>query len=334
MLYRHLLAFGVFALFAPLAVAQVGRPSGDPSQFGNVHVHVVYTNDRSAGLQLRVRLMSGAGSTPVTENFTDDQGRTEFIGIPIGNYHVIVSGEGIEEADSGMFEIDRRKTSQDLFITVHSSESNAKGNAAGRQSVAAVDLNVPDSARKEFEKANEDMSRQDWTSAQQRLNRAILAYPQYAQAYNNLAAVYGHLNDPAHVRESLEKAVELNDHLVPALVNLAKLCFQDKNAARAETLLENASRAEPSNPETMTLLAQAQLLNKHFDAAVITAHSVHAMPHQNFAVVHYIAARAFERQNRLPDSLAELQLFLTEEPKGPRADHVREEIAKIKNGQP
>jgi tetratricopeptide (TPR) repeat protein len=333
MLYRHLLLFAMLSLVVTGAHAQVGRSGGDPSQFGNVHVHVVYADNRSAGLQLRVRLMSGSGSTSVTESFTNDQGRTEFIGIPIGNYHVIVSGEGIEEADSGVFELDRRKTSQDLFITVHSTESNAKGNAAGPQSVAAVDLNVPDSARKEFEQANEDMGRQDWTSAQQRLNRAISDYPQYAQAYNNLAAVYGHLNDPARERESLEKAISLNDHFVPALVNLAKLCFQDKNAARAETLLESAGRAEPNNPETMTLLAQAQLLNKHFDAAIATAHSVHTMPHQNFALVHYIAARALERENRLPDALAELQLFLTEEPKGARADHVREEIAQIQKTQ-
>ena len=333
MLHRHLLLFAMLSLVVTVAHAQVGRSGGDPSQFGNVHVHVVYADNRSADLQLRVRLMSGSGSTPVTENFTNDQGRADFIGIPIGNYHVIVSGEGIEEADSGMFELDRRKTSQDLFITVHSTESNAKGNATGASSVAAVDLNVPDSARKEFEQANEDMGRQDWTSAQQRLNRAISAYPQYAQAYNNLAAVYGHLNDPARERESLEKAISLNDHFVPALVNLAKLCFQDKNAARAETLLESAGRAEPNNPETLTLLAQAQLLNKHFDAAIATAHSVHTMPHQNFALVHYIAARALERESRLPDALAELQLFLTEEPKGARADHVREELAQIQRSQ-
>jgi tetratricopeptide (TPR) repeat protein len=331
--YRHLLIFGAFSFLATNANALLAQQGMDNSAFGNVHVHVIYPNDRAAGLHLRVRLMAGSGSTPVSENFTNDQGVAEFTRVPVGEYHVVVTGEGIQDSDSGEFEIDRRKTSQDLFITVHSTESNAKGNAAGAPSVAAVDLNVPDTARKEFEQANDDMGRQDWTSAQQRLNRAISAYPQYAQAYNNLAAVYSHLNDPARERESLEKAIELNDHLVPALVNLAKLCFQDKNAARAETLLESASRAEPNNPATMTLLAQAQLLDKHFDAAVATAHSVHAMPHQNFALVHYIAARAFERENRLQDALAELQLFLTEEPKGARADHVREELAQIQRTQ-
>src|SRR5713226_6833491 len=155
MLYRHLLIFGVFSFVATSANSQAGQRGMDPSQVGNVHVHVLYTNDRPAGLQLRVQLMIGSSSSPVSENFTNDQGRADFVGVPVGNYHVIVTGEGIEAADSGVFEVDRRKASQDLFITVHSTESNAKGNAAGPQSVAAVDLSVPDSARKEFDKANE-----------------------------------------------------------------------------------------------------------------------------------------------------------------------------------
>src|SRR6266566_5140482 len=103
MLYRHLPIVGILALIAPVANPRVGQRGMDPSQFGNVHVHVVYANDRSAGLQLRVRLMSGSGSTPVSENFTNEQGRTEFPRVPVGNYHVVVTGEGVEEADSGMF---------------------------------------------------------------------------------------------------------------------------------------------------------------------------------------------------------------------------------------
>src|SRR5216683_1788159 len=298
MLYRVLLVFGISALIVPAANPQVGQPGMDPSQVGNVHVHVIYTNDRSAAPQLRVRLMTGSGSTPVSENFTNEEGRT-------------------------------------VFITVRSSnENNSNQVGPGSPSVAAVDLNVPDSARKEFDRAVKTMADQNWTKALQQLSRAVSLYPQYAVAYNNMGVVYGHLNDPAHEREALEKAIELNDHLVPALVNLAKLCFQDGNSARAEILLESATRAEPSNAGTMTLLAQAQLLNKHFDAAVATAHNVHTLPHQNFAVVHYIAARALERENRLQDALAELQVFLTEEPKGARADHVREEIVKLRNGQP
>src|SRR5258708_7936322 len=171
MLCRHLLVFGISALIVPVANAQVGQPGTDPSQVGNVHVHVIYTNDRSAAPQLRVRLMTGSGSTPVSENFTNEEGRTEFIRVPVGNYHVIVTGEGIEEADSGVFEVDRRKMSQDLYITVlRSNEANSNQMGPGSPSVAAVDLNVPHSARKEFDSSVKTMADRTWTQPLQQLS--------------------------------------------------------------------------------------------------------------------------------------------------------------------
>ena len=59
-----------------------------------------------------------------------------------------------------------------------------------------------------------------------------------------------------------------------------------------------------------------------------TSRDVHAIPHQNLAVIHYIAARAMERSNRPQDALVE-QKFLTEKPNDARAQHVREEIAQL-----
>lgn len=335
MLRRCLFVLPLF-LFGPARDnAQLGQQGMDSGSVGNVRVHVVYPDDRAAGARLRVQLMSGSSSTQVTEDFTTDQGTAEFTRVPVGDYHVVVSGEGIETADSGPFEVDRRKLSQSVFVTVHSvNEPNANSAVSGSSSVAAVDLHVPDAARKEFDKATKAMADQNWTKALQELNRAISLYPQYAPAYNNLGVLYGHMNDSAHEREALEKAISLNDHFVPAYVNLAKVSLKEQNSARAENLLESANRLEPDSPETLTLLAEAQLLNKHFEAAIASSHSVHALPHQNFAVAHYIAARAFEHENRLPDALAELQVFLKEEPQGARANHVREEITQLQHAIP
>jgi Tfp pilus assembly protein PilF len=330
MLYRHLLIFGVLCFVAIGARAQVGRNT-DSGSNGNVHVHVVLANDRSAGMHLRVQLMAG-GSTPVSEMFTDDRGEAEFNMLPVGEYHVLVTGSEIEPADSGMFEVDRRKMSQTLYITVHSRSDSKSNNAgSGGTSVAVVDLDIPADAKKEFDKASDAMARKDWPGAEQQLKQATAIYPRYALAYNNLAAVYSHMNDGIHQREALEKAIALNEHFVPALVNLAKLCLQDGNSPRAETLLQSALLAEPNNASTMMLLAQAQLLNKHFEAAVVTARDVHSIPHQGLAVIHFIAARAFERQNRPQDALIELRMFLTEEPTGARADQVRKEITRIEH---
>lgn len=304
----------------------------DPSQYGNIHVHIVYPSDRSAGLHLRAQLVSG-GSTPVAEIFTNDQGVAKFTRVPIGEYHLIVTGERIEKADSGAFEVDRRKASQDLFITVHGSKSASGFPVGGLPSVATVDLKVPPEAQKEFDQANKAMASQAWAKAIQRLKRAISIYPQYAPVYNNMGVAYGRLNQSGEERAALEKAISLKDHFLPALVNLAKMSLREHDSARAESPLESALRAEPTNVETMTLIAESQLLNKHYDAAITTARNVHSMPHPNSPVVHYIAARALEHQNHPQDALSELRMFLIEEPTGARADHVREEIVQLKRAQ-
>ncbi|HXM98005.1 MAG TPA: tetratricopeptide repeat protein [Candidatus Dormibacteraeota bacterium] len=304
----------------------------DSGQVGNVHVHVVYPNDRAAGLHLRVRLMTGSGSTPVAENLTTDQGTTDFNGVSVGEYHVIVSGEGIEETDSGQFEVDRRRMSQSLFVTVRPAKNPDHADVTpGSSTVATVDLKIPKQARKEFDKASKAMADHDWAKALEKLNEAIAIYPQYAAAYNNLGVVYGQLNDSMHEHEALQNAIRLNDHFAPAFVNLAKLSLREHDSSHAEALLEDAVRLEPADVQNIMLLAEAQLLNKHFDAAVASARKVHAMSGEHPAVVHYIAARALERQNRPKEALAELRLFLTEEPQGPRSDQVRGEIAQIQH---
>ena len=175
------------------------------------------------------------------------------------------------------------------------------------------------------------MAKADWAGAIGRLNQAIAIYPAYAEAYNNLAAAESHLGNRNRAREALQKAISVNDHFAPALVNLANLEQRDQNHQAAETLLTKAVAIDPSNAETLTLLCRAQLLDKHYDAAIATAHRVHAMPHGSFAMVHYMAARAYQREGRTSDAIAEFKTLLQEEPTGARADAVRKELAELES---
>jgi regulator of sirC expression with transglutaminase-like and TPR domain len=49
------------------------------------------------------------------------------------------------------------------------------------------------------------------------------------------------------------------------------------------------------------------------------------------AFVHRAAARAFEQKRQLASAIAELELFLQEEPDGSRADAARKEIEVVKS---
>lgn len=326
MQYQRWLALAYLSLLIPLAQAQTTG-----GLVGNVHVHVVYADDRRAGGNLMVRLMDGSGSNTVQTMYTNAQGKADFWNVQApGTYHVVVTGEGIQNADSGLFEVDTRKVAQAQYIEVRPTQAaDTRTGGSKSSTVSASDLGVPSKARKELEEAGKAISKQDWSKAVELLNQAIAIYPQYAAAYNILGVVYANMNDPVHEREALEKAVSLDGHYAPACQNLVKLYLREKAYPQAETLLSKGLRVDPNNGVYLMLMADVQYMQGHYDAAIATVQRMHTVSTDHPATAHYIAAKAYEQKNRPQDALAEFQMFLKEEPTGQRADHVRSDIAKM-----
>jgi tetratricopeptide (TPR) repeat protein len=292
----------------------------------------VLSNARNAGPYLMIRLMEGSTSTVISTTYTNDIGEGQFNGVPLGSYHVEVSGDGIQTTESGPFEVDNRKMTQSQWVTVRRLEdSGPKPVSAHSAMISATDLNVPGKARKELDKANEEMAMQNWKKALEHLNKAIALAPQYATAYNNLGVLYAKTNDIPHEEEALKKAVSLDEHFAPALVNYGKLCMRQKNFPQAEELLQKAVTVDPNDPGTLMLLADAEYMDRHFDAAIASALHAHSLGQDHPSFVHYIAARAYQQENRQSEALAEFKIFLQEEPKGPRADYVRGDMARMQS---
>lgn len=333
MQYQRWLIPFLFCLLIPHTQAQTRSRTGSTSlSTGNLHVHVVDADDRRAAKNLLVQLMQGPSSTPVQTTYTNDAGKADFWNIPVGDYHVVVSGEGIQTTDSTMFEVDARQVSQSQYVTVRQIDASGPKPANPKSgTVSAADLNAPSKARKELDKANEAMARQEWSKAAELLNKAIAIYPQYVGAYNNLGVVYGRMNDMAREQEALQKAISLDEHFAPACGNLAKLYLQQKKFSEAEGLLGKALSVEPNNGQDLILLADTQYMERHYDAAIATAQRAHSLPNEPHSVAHYIAGMAYEQENRKQQALAEFQIFLSEEPAGPRAEHVRSDIAKMQS---
>jgi Flp pilus assembly protein TadD len=323
MRYQRWIAPVFCTLLLTSAQAQLRGAMGGSSS-GSVHVHIVFDNDRPAGPNLQVRLMDGSSGTPIATSYTNASGQADFVGVRLGVYHVTVSGDGIEATDSSTFDVDERKVTQSQYVIVRAIDDSGNNPARPKSGmVSAGELNISPKARKEFDKANEAMAQQDWKKALQLLNKAIAVDPNYAAAYNNLGVLYARMNDDAHEQAALEKAISLDDHLAAAYVNLAKLCLREKNFPQAETMLGKAASVDPNNAESLMLLADAQFMDRHYDAAIASAREAHALPNGHPAFVHYIAARAYDQENRREEAVAELQIFLKEEPTGVRADRAR-----------
>ncbi len=195
--------------------------------------------------------------------------------------------------------------------------------------VSASDLGVPIRARKEFDKASALIGKQELARAIQKLNKAISIYPAYAVAYNNLGVIYSRLEDPVREREALQKAISLNDHCALAYINLGRMNIAAGDFPAAASALYKASTLSPADSITLILLSYSEYMGRRFDEAVATSHRAHMLG-QPHAFVHRVAARALEQQRQGAGAIAELELFLREEPTGPRADAARQELEVVK----
>lgn len=308
--------------------------SGSSRNTGTVHVHVLLQNGRSAGPYLQVRLLEGGTSTVAGVTYTNDVGECAFSMIPVGSYHVEVSGDSIQTTQTDTFEVDNRKWSQMQWVTVRRTEDSGPSPVSSHSGmVSATDLNVPGKARKELDKANEAMAMHNWKKSLDHLTKAIALAPGWATAYNNLGVLYAKTNDASREEEALKKAISLDDHFAPALVNYGKLCIRQKEFPQAEAVLQKAAAAQASDAGILLLLAYSEYMNRHFEAAIATAHQEHELGADHPSFVHYIAARSYQNEGHQQEALAEFEMFLKEEPKGPRADHVRGDIARIESAQ-
>jgi tetratricopeptide (TPR) repeat protein len=316
--------------WAPLIYAQSRLDS--LNRTGSIRVQVTSSDGRACDFQASVLLMSISGAR-VAEESTNADCEVYFGNVVAGSYQVTVSGAGIETSDSGRFDFDSTGH-QDVEVNIrHAGLMNQSGpTGPASPLVAAVDLNIPESARKEFDKANQLVTKGNWQRAIERLNKAIAIYPQYAQAYNNLGVAYGHLGDRVRNIEALQKAISLNDHFAAAYLNLARVAIVDRDFPQAEVLLNKATAIDPADPQILGALANMELLNHHYEQALATCRRAHSTARGVHAVVHYVAARIFEQENRPLDALAELRVFLSEEQSGPRADEARKEMATLQQG--
>jgi len=320
----------VFLLTVVPARAQFAANPGNHSVC-TLRVDVVFADHGGPAVGARVQLLQGLASAAPTEvEITNSSGSAEFRGLPPGDYHIEVSGDGIQTTHSDLLHIEDGRVFESQLISVRSVEGGsgvAKGPSGSTVTVA--ELNVPKEASQELDRGNNEMQRNKWKKAAEHFNKAVSIYPQYASAYYNLSVAYNHLGQSNEQREALQNALKINDRFVPALVSLAHTDVADQNPSQAEALLDKAVAAEPTNVEALALRVRVDFMQGQDQQAIADAQRVHGMPHQGYATVHYTAAAAYQRLNRIPEMLVELKTFLQEDPSNPRADYVRQTIAEL-----
>jgi tetratricopeptide (TPR) repeat protein len=313
-------------LLLATAAAQMRTDSTDVAR--HVRVRIAFGDHAPCDSSTRVALIGGMGFA-LAEGTLSGECTAEFYDVPSGRYRVTVSGPNTANADDGDVEVSSA-ISQDVEVRARHSKDGQIVSWANAGFVSVRDLAVPRDAAKEFEKANRFIAKQDWEKASERLLKGLAIYPKYATGYNNLGAVYFHQKKNSQAREALQKAIELDDRMAPAYVNLARVNFLEKDFPAAESLLSKAlSLAPATSTDELVLLSFAQVVDEHLDGAIATSRQGHGMQLKEHGFLHLAASNAFERQGKIGDALAELQMYVKEEPNGPQMEKVKDAISKL-----
>ena len=323
---QRIFALVLLVLVTPTFLLSQGRSHrADIPDLTSVRVNVADENNRPVRGAM-VQLLSGMGNV-VYQTFTDEQGAADMSAVESGRYKIRASSPEIEETTGSDFEILPGQGYHAVFLPVR--RVPPTGQTAPGSTISVEDLNVPAKAKADFNKGTEALNHNRFQEAREYLEKAIQAYPEYSAAYNNLGIAWLREGHIAEGSAALRKAVSLNPHLTSAFRNLAGLTFTEGKLPETEDLVSQSLRDNPSDPEGLALLSKVQLARGEMDDAIANAQKVHALPHQRYAFVHFIAASAFQAKGQEQDAIREYKTFLKEAPNHSNAPEARAAIQTL-----
>lgn len=318
----------LLVLSAPSAPAQFSGNQRNET-LCTLRVDVEFANKGLPAQELRVQLLQGFAGAPYGVALTNSSGSAEFENLLPGDYRIEVSGEGIETTDSGNVHIENGRVFMSQTVVVRRIAEARGARAPGENSVNVHALDVPKDAAEELARGDKEMKRKDWKKAADHFKRAVSIYPQYSAAHYNLSIAYFQLKQSDKQRAALQQALKIDAHFVPALVGLAHEEFADRKLPETRDLLNKAISADPTNVDALALRVRVDFIQGNYEETIADAQRVHSLPHEGYATVHYSAAAAYQRLNRIPEMVEQLRLFLKEDPNNPNADYVRKTISEL-----
>jgi tetratricopeptide (TPR) repeat protein len=321
-----LLTLALAFLSAASAAQQTTTMSaGSSAGISTVSVRVTYQQTHRPAPGLRVELISPMGGMASIRT-TDGNGGATFDGVGSGRYQVQVEGPDIERTKSDIFETGG--TNGGPYITERI-EVRLTQTAGAKAALAPI---VPEAAQQEFKLGSKEMDKKHWEEAKVHFQKAIAAFPKYAEAFNNLGQVEIQLNEGKNAVEAFRSATQIDSTLQQANLYLGQFYYENIQYKEAEPYLLHAAADQPKSAKLLTALANTEIQNGESDLALANARKVPSLPdHKQFAISHLIVAQALTGKGKDDEIAKEYEEYLKEAPDSPLAPRVKDALAKLKS---
>lgn len=321
------LSFAVACLLAASA-AQQGTTMSSGTAGGNttISVRVTYEQNHRPAAGMRVELISTSGGMADVRT-TDGNGGATFDGISGGRFKVRVTGPNIEKTESDSFVAGGGEGGPYVTENIQVRFVETIGGSAAGPALAPI---IPEPAKQEFQLGSKQMDKKNWQEAKDHFQKAIAAFPKYAEAFNDLGQVDVQMQNGKDAVDAFRAATEIDPTLQQANLYLGQFYYENAKYKEAEPYLMRAAADQPKSAQLLTALANTQFQNGEADLAVVNARKVPSLPnHKQFAISHLIVAQALSGKGQDDEIAKEYKEYLKEAPDSPLAPRVKDALAKL-----
>jgi len=274
-----------------------------------------------------VRLYIFGNSNFAYQGYADGGGRISLT-VSSGAYRVMAGAEGYE---AGFEEVDIGAGQQiTILVRLHTRSKPRTENHA--EAVSATALAVPDKARQEFAAALEILSTSP-RAAVDRFQKAIDLYPDYAQAYCGMGLALLSLKERERAANAFSKSMELDPDYGQAYNLRARMYLEDRNCTSAIPLLQKSLRLNPQSWDAHYYFGRCLYEQNRMTEALDEAKQSQRSP-RAASIVHLLLADIYLAQNQKPQSIAELEAFVREDPGNSTVTKIKARIAQLRAAKP
>jgi tetratricopeptide (TPR) repeat protein len=196
--------------------------------------------------------------------------------------------------------------------------------------VSATQLAIPDSARAEFQKAQDFLEKRDTERAIACLKRAVEFAPQFAGGWNALGTIAYQSEQLEEAEVYFRRAVDLSPTYYGALVNLGGILVSQGKVEESLEVFLRAVQLRPDDPMGQARLGLTYLNLGDLDKAQERFMEAKRIEPGHFSLPQLYLAQIFGRRGARAAAIRELEEFLQIHPDSDRASDVRKTIDMLR----
>ena len=303
-------------------------------QNGNSISGHVSDNRRTPIADLRVELLNEVDSVIQTAK-TDASGLFVFRKLSDGTFHVRVQASGTHYVgQTKRVELTRPTGFGVVFEEVDFVLSPARARSSSSKPGVVFAQDVPEQARKQYQKATELLQKERRQEGVAALNKAIEIYPQYFDALEMLGSEHVKQQEYEHAVPPLKRAVEINVRAYPSWYALGVAQYHLKQLPAA---VESLRRAVSLNQKSINANLYLGTLLRHsgkLDEAETYLKQANFLAEAKVPDAHWQLALLFNQLKRYKEAADELEQFLKVQQDARDADKIKKLIQQLREKAP